>query len=199
MGESLTNSHFSFETPCGAYGHFKITRYLLRVTCDSRYGESMERVLYNTILRAKPFKEDGTNFYYSDYNTRFAKKGYYKDKWPCCSGTSPQLTADYGISSYSEPMVTWRPGQLPIGQTAKARSGYRVQSLCSRRDRQYEVHPIALYVLRNGQNRPSLESNVRAIRLLAACAVRLRAQSACDLLPKECQQIHIQLIFVDRA
>ena len=22
------------------------------------------------------------------------------DRWPCCSGTFPQLTADYGISSY---------------------------------------------------------------------------------------------------
>jgi hypothetical protein len=60
----------------------------------------MERVLYNTILGAKPLKEDGTAFYYSDYNQHFAHKGYYKDKWPCCSGTFPQLTADYGISSF---------------------------------------------------------------------------------------------------
>jgi DUF1680 family protein len=100
IGESLKSTHYSFETPCGAYGHFKIARYLLRVTRDSRYGDSMERVLYNTILGAKPLKEDGTSFYYSDYNDSFAKKGYYKDKWPCCSGTFPQLTADYGISSY---------------------------------------------------------------------------------------------------
>ncbi len=100
IGESLKNTHSSFETPCGAYGHFKIARYLLRVTRDSRYGDSMERVLYNTILGAKPLKEDGTSFYYSDYNDRFAQKGYYKDKWPCCSGSFPQLTADYGISSY---------------------------------------------------------------------------------------------------
>jgi DUF1680 family protein len=100
MGESLDKTHFTFETPCGAYGHFKITRYLLRVTRDSRYGDSMERVLYNTILGAKPLQEDGTSYYYSDYNNVFAKKGYYKDKWPCCSGTFPQLTADYGISSY---------------------------------------------------------------------------------------------------
>jgi uncharacterized protein len=100
VGESLKNTHFSFETPCGAYGHFKITRYLLRVTRNSRYGDSMERVLYNTILGAKPIKEDGTSFYYSDYNNVYARKGYYKDKWPCCSGTFPQITADYGISSY---------------------------------------------------------------------------------------------------
>jgi DUF1680 family protein len=100
MGESLRSSHASFETPCGAYGHFKITRYLMRVTKESRYGDSMERVLYNTILGAKPLKEDGSSFYYSDYNNRFAKKGYHQDKWPCCSGTFPQITADYGISSY---------------------------------------------------------------------------------------------------
>jgi uncharacterized protein len=100
MGESLKQTHFSFETPCGAYGHFKITRYLLRVTRDSRYGDSMEQVLLNTILGAKPLKEDGSAFYYSDYNHIFACKGYHRDKWPCCSGTFPQITADYGISSY---------------------------------------------------------------------------------------------------
>ena len=97
---SLDRTHASFETPCGAYGHFKITRYLLRVTRDSRYGDSMERVLYNTIAGARPIQPDGTTFYYSDYNNSAAKKVWYRDKWPCCSGTFPQLTADYGISSY---------------------------------------------------------------------------------------------------
>ena len=96
---SLGNTHASFETPCGAYGHFKITRYLLCVTRDSRYGDSMERVLYNTIAGASPILPDGTSFYYSDYNNA-GKKVHYKDKWPCCSGTFPQLAADYGISSY---------------------------------------------------------------------------------------------------
>jgi DUF1680 family protein len=100
LGASLGKSRSSFETPCGAYGQFKITRYLLRVTKDSRYGDSMEQVLYNTVAGAKPILPDGTSFYYSDYNSDAAKKIYYKDKWPCCSGTFPQLAADYGISSY---------------------------------------------------------------------------------------------------
>jgi DUF1680 family protein len=100
LAASLGTTHASFETPCGAYGHFKISRYLLRVTEDSRYGDSMERVLYNTIAGAKPILPDGTSFYYSDYSREGAKKVYYKDKWPCCSGTFPQLAADYGISSY---------------------------------------------------------------------------------------------------
>ena len=100
LAASLSKTRSSFETPCGAYGQFKITRYLLRVTRDSRYGDSMEQVLYNTVAGAKPILADGTSFYYSDYNSDAAKKVYYKDKWPCCSGTFPQLTADYGISSY---------------------------------------------------------------------------------------------------
>jgi len=100
LGASLNSTRSSFETPCGAYGQFKITRYLLRVTRDSRYGDSMEQVLYNTVAGAKPILPNGTSFYYSDYNNDSAEKVYYKDKWPCCSGTFPQLTADYGISSY---------------------------------------------------------------------------------------------------
>lgn len=99
LANSLTKTHSSFETPCGAYGHFKITRYLMGVTGDSRYGDSMETVLYNTILGARPIRSDGVSFYYSDYN-HDAKKVDYEQKWPCCSGTFPQLTADYGISSY---------------------------------------------------------------------------------------------------
>ena len=99
LAASLQSTHSSFETPCGAYGHFKIARYLLRATHGSTYGDSMERVLYNTIAGAKPILPDGTSFYYSDYNNAAVKK-YYKDKWPCCSGTFPQLAADYGISSY---------------------------------------------------------------------------------------------------
>ena len=99
LGESLESTHAGFETPCGAYGQFKICRYLLAVTGDSRYGDSMESVLYNTVLGALPLQEDGSSFYYSDYHSH-ARKGYHHDKWPCCSGTFPQITADYGISSY---------------------------------------------------------------------------------------------------
>ena len=95
----LQDTHRSFETPCGAYAHFKIARSLLQITRDARYGDSMERVLYNTILGALPTQPNGDTFYYSDYNAR-ASKGYRGEAWPCCSGTFAQLTADYGISSY---------------------------------------------------------------------------------------------------
>ena len=55
--------------------------------------------MYNTILGAFPIQADGTSFYYSDYGTP-GKKVWYRDKWPCCSGTFPQLAADYHISTY---------------------------------------------------------------------------------------------------
>ena len=99
VAASLTNTHSSFETPCGAYAHFKLTRYLLRVTRDPRYGDSMERVMYNTILGAKPLQADGRTFYYSDYNFE-GKKAYSNHRWPCCSGTFPQVAADYRINTY---------------------------------------------------------------------------------------------------
>ncbi|NYF78684.1 beta-L-arabinofuranosidase domain-containing protein [Granulicella arctica] len=99
LAKSLEGTHNSFETPCGAYGHFKVARYLMRVTGDSTYGDGMEAILYNTILGARPIRPDGVSFYYADYNMD-AVKSDYGQKWPCCSGTFPQLTADYGISSY---------------------------------------------------------------------------------------------------
>ncbi len=98
LGASLAKETKSFETPCGAYAHFKLTRYLLRITRDSRYGDSMERVLYNTVLGALPIQSDGHAFYYSDYTAQ-AKKGFHPDRWPCCSGTLPMIAADYAIST----------------------------------------------------------------------------------------------------
>nr|NUR37226.1 hypothetical protein [Sphingomonas sp.] len=97
--ESLAKTHASFETPCGTYGHFKIARYLMRITGEARYGDSMERLLYNAMMGALPTQQDGRTFYYSDYNMA-AKKGFANDQWPCCSGTFIQLTSDYGISTY---------------------------------------------------------------------------------------------------
>ena len=96
---SLTNTKHSFETPCGSYAHAKLTRYLLRVTRDGRYGDSMERVLYNTVMGAKPLEKDGHAFYYSDYSNA-GSKFYFDDKFPCCAGTLPQVAADYRILSY---------------------------------------------------------------------------------------------------
>jgi len=99
LAATLVDQHKSFETPCGSYAHFKLTRSLLRITRDARYGDSMERVMYNTVLGAKPLQSDGTAFYYSDYSFR-GHKGYSNHRWPCCSGTLPQVATDYCLNAY---------------------------------------------------------------------------------------------------
>jgi DUF1680 family protein len=106
LAKSLTASHNSFETPCGGYAHMKLTRSLLRATRDGRYGDSMERVFYNTVLGALPLQPDGRSFYNSDYSV-LAKRVYSVHGWPCCSGTLPQVVADYGINTYLH-----TPGEL---------------------------------------------------------------------------------------
>ena len=96
------------------------------ITRDGRYGDSMERVLYNTVLGAIPIQPDGHAFYYSDY-TRHAKKTFHPDRWPCCSGTLPMIAADYAISScftdpqgfyvnlYVPAQVTWNQDGAACG------------------------------------------------------------------------------------
>jgi DUF1680 family protein len=51
------------------------------------------------VLGAKPLRPDGSTFYYSDYN--FHSRKIYSDRhWACCSGTLPQVAADYRINTY---------------------------------------------------------------------------------------------------
>jgi uncharacterized protein len=100
IGGSLFEHHDHFETGCGTYAHFKLCRYLMCETGDSRYGDSMERVLYNAILGALPLQTNGRGFYYSDYNIYRAHKDFRSNRWNCCSGSFPQVTADYAISAF---------------------------------------------------------------------------------------------------
>jgi DUF1680 family protein len=107
LAKSLIKSHNGFETPCGSYAHLKLTRYLLRATQDGIYGDSMERVMHNTVLGALPLQPDGRSFYSSDYNI-VGKRVYSVHRWPCCSGTLPQVVADYGINTYFRgPNAIW--------------------------------------------------------------------------------------------
>ncbi len=97
---SLSTAVDHFETPCGAYAATKLARYLIRTSqIDTRYGDNLERVLFNTILAVKPPDSDGDYPYYSTYSPA-AQKVYYKMKWPCCSGTLVQTVADYPLNAY---------------------------------------------------------------------------------------------------
>jgi hypothetical protein len=124
--ESLTNSQAHFETPCGSYADLKLARYLIRLTGASKYGDGLERTLYNTMLATRTPDSDGGYPYYSNYGTNATKK-YYHRKWPCCSGTLLQGVADYVLNIYfhddealyvnlfAPSVVTWkRPNGMVI-------------------------------------------------------------------------------------
>ncbi len=96
LGRRLETTYASFETPCGCWAGFKLSRYLMGFTGEARYGDWIERLLYNGILGALPMGEKGATFYYSDYRLGGGRKIYHLDgTWPCCSGTYPQVIADY--------------------------------------------------------------------------------------------------------
>jgi uncharacterized protein len=97
--DSLARTKDHFETPCGSYASMKLARYLLRATGDARYGDGLERVVYNALLAVKQPDSDGGYPYYSTYGVH-AVKEYYPHKWPCCSGTLIQGVADYVLNVY---------------------------------------------------------------------------------------------------
>jgi DUF1680 family protein len=99
LAATLTSTRNHYETPCCFYAHAKLARYLTSFTGEAKYGDGLERVLLNTILGALDPDDDGGYFYYSDYQGH-ARKGYYKQKWPCCAGTLLQSAADFPLNLY---------------------------------------------------------------------------------------------------
>jgi uncharacterized protein len=97
--ESLRTTADHFETPCGSYAATKLARYLLCATGDARYGDGLERVVFNCLLAVKDPDGAGDYPYYSSYGAS-SRKMYYQAKWPCCSGTLVQGVADYVKNIY---------------------------------------------------------------------------------------------------
>ena len=96
LGRSLESTYKTFETPCGSWAGFKLARYLMRFTGKAKYGDWIEKLVYNGIGAALPMGPKGQTFYYSDYRLGGGRKIYHLDgTWPCCSGTLPQAVADY--------------------------------------------------------------------------------------------------------
>ena len=87
-------SHNSFETQCGSFAVFKLCKYLLTITNDARFGDWIERLVYNGILATIPMSPEGHVFYYSDFNNLGGVKRNYPVGWSCCTGTRPMALAD---------------------------------------------------------------------------------------------------------
>ncbi len=95
LGRALDTRQDTFETACGSWAVFKMGRYLMQFTGESRYGDWIERILYNGIGAALPVTAEGKNFYYSDYRVDGGMKVYNWEAWTCCSGSYIQAVADY--------------------------------------------------------------------------------------------------------
>jgi uncharacterized protein len=95
LGRSLEARNASFETVCGSWAGFKISRYLTRFTGEARYGDWAEWLLYNGVGAALPIAEGGKHFYYSDYRVTGGLKVYKVSRYACCSGSLAQCVADY--------------------------------------------------------------------------------------------------------
>lgn len=87
-----TSNHF--ETQCGSWAGFKISKYLQRFTGDARYGDWIELLALNGIGASIPMDPDGGVFYYSEYHLGGSAKQNMAP-WACCSGTRPQAVADF--------------------------------------------------------------------------------------------------------
>jgi DUF1680 family protein len=108
LGRALDTRSDTFETICGSWGCFKLSRYLMQFTGDARYGDWMERLFYNGVGASLPLGPGGKNFYYSDYRVAGGIKVFYWDPFTCCSATYIQCMADYhNIIYYKSPSALY--------------------------------------------------------------------------------------------
>ena len=133
LGRALESRYNTFETGCGSWAGFKLSRYLMGFTGEARYGDWMERLLYNGIGAALPITTGGKNFYYSDYRVAGGMKVYLWEFYTCCSGTYIQDVSDYHnniyfkddgglfVNLYVPSEVTWKgpQGEVKLIQETK--------------------------------------------------------------------------------
>jgi len=125
----LQNTHNSFEEQCGSWAIFKLSKYLMEVTGDAKYGDWIEKMTINGIGADIPMTKDGKVHYYADYNPRQGTKYNYFLGWSCCTGTRPQAVAEYAdlvyfksknglyVNLYTPSKVEWK--RLSINQQTK--------------------------------------------------------------------------------
>jgi uncharacterized protein len=126
LGESLQERTDTFESPCGSWAGFKLSKYLIQFTGQARYGDWIEKLLYNGIGAALPMTGQGRTFYYANYLLGSACKTYYGSAFPCCSGTYFQDVTEYHnliyfkdptslcVNLYLPSEVAWKTGGAEV-------------------------------------------------------------------------------------
>ncbi|MDP4086618.1 MAG: glycoside hydrolase family 127 protein [Bacillota bacterium] len=119
----------SCEISCCAWAVFKFCNYLLQFTGDAKYGDWVEKMLYNGTGGQLPITPEGKVMYYANYfldgaiktvEDRRLQEGGQSFEWQCCTGTFPQDVAEYAnmlyyfdnegiyISQYLPSKVEWK-------------------------------------------------------------------------------------------
>lgn len=93
-GKLNTNLVFHFETACGSWAGFKLSRYLMTFTGEAHYGDWIERLIYNGIGAQPPMNDAGMIMYGSQYHLYGARK-FFSTTWFCCQGSRPLAISDY--------------------------------------------------------------------------------------------------------
>jgi DUF1680 family protein len=126
LGESLAQRVDSFEAPCCSWAGFKLAKYLMMFTGEARYGDWIEKLLYNGIGAALPIVTGGKHFYYANYHLGAAMKTYSRNMFTCCSGTYFQNITEYQnlvyfrdngglyVNLYLPSEVEWKAGATTI-------------------------------------------------------------------------------------
>ena len=130
LGKALDYHQNSCETPCCSWAAFKLARYLTQFTGEARYGDWIERLMYNGIGGILWIKDAGRHFYYADYRVSGGVKVYAREVYTCCSGSYIQAVSDFPnqiyyrdstslyISLYLPSEVTWSGpgGEIKVTQ-----------------------------------------------------------------------------------
>ena len=122
----LGETHNTFETQCGSWAGFKVSKYLISCIGDARFGDWTERLILNGIGASLSMTPEGRVFYYSDYNTSGAFKKNIETPWTCCTGTRPMAVADYHdliyfhtadtlfVNLFTPSTVSWPKGRTNV-------------------------------------------------------------------------------------
>jgi len=137
FGHKMTRSDTwgSFEVSCGSWAVFKLCNYLLQFTGEARYGDWVEKILYNGTGALLPLAPGGKIMYYASYfidgavksvDDRRLMRGGYGFTWQCCTGTFPHDVAEYYnmlyyfdkdgiyVSQYLPSKVEWNKDDVKI-------------------------------------------------------------------------------------
>jgi DUF1680 family protein len=122
---TLLRLDFHFETQCGTWAIFKLSKYLVSITGDAQYCEWPERAMINGIGASLPMSPDGGVFYYSDYNIQGGVKANH-NPWSCCAGTRPMAAADFHdvlyfhdsnglfVAQFAQSTVNWKHNDATV-------------------------------------------------------------------------------------